>query len=144
MIKEIFNPQESSVTFNHLNCMKKESKSIILSASDLSGHLACAHLTELNLNALNGIIDYPNFNDQTLDILLERGREFEQSYLENLRREGLNIISAADDGFLSVNQTIAAMQKGADAIYQASLRSSLCRAQASSADIHCNWKIFNG
>ncbi len=39
--------------------MKKEDYSTLLSASDLSGHLACAHLVELNLLAHNGTINFP-------------------------------------------------------------------------------------
>ena len=57
--------------------MKNENGSILLSASDLSGHLACHHLTELNLLALNNLIEYPNSHDPILDLLIERGNEFE-------------------------------------------------------------------
>ncbi len=108
--------------------MKKENDSILLSASDLSGHLACAHLTELNLLALNGTIESSTFTDPLLEILQERGLEFEHKYLEKLKAEGKTIIAEGD--FLSADKTIAAMREGVDVIYQANLRKGLWRGRA--------------
>ena len=94
-----------------------------MSASDLSGHLACAHLTELNLLALNGAMEFSTFTDPLLEILQERGLEFERNYLEKLKAEGKTIIAEGD--FLSAEKTIAAMREGVDVIYQANLRKGL-------------------
>jgi uncharacterized protein len=110
--------------------MKKENSSILLSASDLSQHLACAHLTELNLAVLNGTIDNRSYHDPLLDILQERGMEFERHYLEQLREKDWVIANGAGDGFLSVEATIAAMKEGADVIYQASLQHGYWRGRA--------------
>src|SRR5687768_12016256 len=98
--------------------MKKEGSTILLSASDLSAHIACRHLTDLNLNSLNGLIKKQFFDDPTLELLKQRGMEFEQKYLHQLRSEGRSICAAENNGYLTTSETIEAMQGGFDIIYQ--------------------------
>ncbi len=103
--------------------MKKTTKGIILSASDLAGHIACHHLTYLNLAVAHGRLEEPKNVDPTVVLLHERGQEFEQGYLRFLHDQGKSIAepdSGADE--LAVERTLAAMKAGIDVIYQASLR----------------------
>ena len=53
--------------------MKKHLDKIVLSASDLVGHLNCAHLTELDLQVAEGALAKPKHCDPLLEILRERG-----------------------------------------------------------------------
>lgn len=49
-----------------------EEKTIKLSASDLSDHLSCVHLTELNRKVALGELDRPHWNDPSLTVLEQR------------------------------------------------------------------------
>jgi predicted RecB family nuclease len=111
--------------------MKKEASTIYLSASDLSGHIACPHLTHLDLRALNGEIKKQFFEDPTVELLKERGMEFEKKYLSSIKSKGLSIrIPDNDADFLSINETRDAMEKGFDVIYQANLQMGRWRGRA--------------
>ena len=44
-----------------------------LSATDLSNHVGCRHLTNLSLRVARGELKSPVFNDPRLDALKERG-----------------------------------------------------------------------
>ncbi|HCN83356.1 MAG TPA: hypothetical protein DIT07_07000, partial [Sphingobacteriaceae bacterium] len=104
--------------------MKKSGDEILLSAGDLSNHIACGHLTSLNLAALKGTIKLPDYRDPMLAILQERGLEFETAYLEKLKEQVLQVVEpGTDDDQAALQRTITAMQQGADIIYQASLKS---------------------
>ena len=46
---------------------------IQLSANDLVNHLACRHLTELNLEVEAGLLAKPNGWDPELELLRDRG-----------------------------------------------------------------------
>jgi uncharacterized protein len=100
--------------------LKKTNDLLYLSASDLSNHIACPHLTYLNLRVANHLLDAPQYNNSSLELMEERGLEFEQAYLTSLKEKGL-IISMPDSEFPSEQRTIDAMRAGADIIYQANL-----------------------
>jgi len=86
-----------------------------LSATDLSNHIACGHLTTLGLAyARKQITGYTNF-DPLLKILQERGRVHEDAYTAHLRASGKRIESGG-------NQTLALMARGLDVITQATLQ----------------------
>ena len=53
--------------------MKQHKDNIVLSASDLVGHLNCGHLTELDMQVANGALAKPKLWDPLLEILRERG-----------------------------------------------------------------------
>src|SRR5690606_17152966 len=95
-----------------------------LSATDLSNHIACSHLTFLNLSLAKGELTPPEYRDPMLALLQERGQEFEDAYLSSLREHGKQVdrVSSEDDE-TSLERTIAAMEAGADIIYQANLQS---------------------
>ena len=64
--------------------MQKLGSSILLSASDLVGHLHCRHLTALDIEVANGRLDKPKFWDPFQEILQERGRRHEEGFIEHL------------------------------------------------------------
>ena len=93
-----------------------------MSASDISNHLACRHLTTLDIAAARGELQPPRWRDPGLEILHQRGLQHESEYLEHLRGQGLTVAtSAGTDGLGAVEATAAAMRRGADVIVQATL-----------------------
>src|SRR5277367_5830358 len=101
--------------------MKKIAERFRLSASDLSNHLACRHLTVLDLNVAAGGRSAPAWNSPDAQILQERGIAHEEAYVEHLRSTGLAIVSFREFGNDEklVAETLLAMQGGADVIVQA-------------------------
>ncbi len=91
-----------------------------LSASDLSNHIACRHSTFLDLCAANGFVKPPDYSDPKLEILIERGMEFERAYLDHLKTQGLSIDEPESENHVR-QRTITAMQNGIEVIYQAEL-----------------------
>ncbi len=96
-----------------------------LSPSDLSAHLACPHLTSLELQVARGELERPRVDDTHGDLLRRKGDEHEAAYLERLRGEGRTIIRVPtydDEGFDAdearrlTEQAIRAAE--ADVIYQ--------------------------
>lgn len=87
-----------------------------ISATDLSNHLACRHLTELNRLLAKGEIGKPGWFDPSLQILIERGQEHEAAYVEYLKNQGLKVVNLKGK---SNEATIAAMAEGVDVIVQA-------------------------
>ena len=96
-------------------------KSLQLSASDLVGHLNCRHLTDLDVEAVNGNIQRPHFHDPLLEILVERGNRHENDYLAHLTRTGYEVVRIGGAGVTTgfATQTLEAMKSGASVIAQA-------------------------
>jgi predicted RecB family nuclease len=92
-----------------------ENKSYRLFATDLSNHLSCEHLTQLNRLVALGEIKKPSWRDPSLDVLIQRGQEHEAAYLDHLKKKGLRTITLGDRRLQS---TIDAMSEGNDAIAQ--------------------------
>ena len=105
--------------------MKQLDRAIRLSASDLANHLGCRYLTWLDLRAATGEIDAPETHDPRLEALIERGFQHEAAYLDHLSDQGRVItrLPKADNVTAGTEQTLAAMQAGADVIVQATLTS---------------------
>lgn len=111
--------------------MKKTVHGGLLSAGDLSGYIACHHLTHLNLAVAEGRLDTENYRDFLLAVLQERGLDFEMGYLRLLEAEGQHVTRPEPEtDELSVERTRAAMEQGAEAIYQASLHSEIWNGRA--------------
>lgn len=104
--------------------MLKTGSEYQLSATDLVGHLNCAHLTALDRQVADGTLGKPKVWDPLLDILQQRGAQHEAAYLDHLRDAGLAITMIEGKGIddASVAATLAAMQAGAPVIVQAALR----------------------
>jgi predicted RecB family nuclease len=109
--------------------MKILDKRLTLSATDLSAHLGCHHLTQLNLRAARGELKRPHYDDPTLDLLREKGIEHEQAYLQHLHEQDLSIMAFPEHG-TSAAETLTAMQEGHDVIFQANLDDGRWRGRA--------------
>lgn len=72
--------------------MRSLDQILYLSASDLSNHLSCPHLTSLNLAATSGKLNYPQYTDRGLQALQERGLQHETGYIDHLRSQGREIL----------------------------------------------------
>lgn len=89
-----------------------------LSATDLSNHLGCDHLTQLNRLVAQGEATKPNWNDPSLAVLAKRGEDHEAAYVEYLKKQGLNSIYLKNQ---PIQATMDAMKKGIDVLVQAKL-----------------------
>ena len=106
---------------------------IVYSATDLVGFLACENLTALEQAALRRDVDRPVRDDPELAVLQDRGLEHEQRFLAYLRELGHGVVDgrlspAPQDGVPALERiradaarTIELMRSGADVIYQATL-----------------------
>jgi predicted RecB family nuclease len=103
---------------------------LALSPSDLSGHLACAHLTTLQLRAMRGELVKPVLDSPHRELIFRKGNEHEAVYLERLRAAGRTIVELPtpdDEAFdtdIAAALTEEAIRAGvADVIYQPYLQS---------------------
>lgn len=98
--------------------------SLLLSASDLVGHLNCRHLTGLDIEVAHGTLPKLAFWDPLLQILRERGARHEQGFIDHLKAQGFDVTVidgvGIDDG--AVAQTRAAMFEGHPIIVQGAFR----------------------
>jgi uncharacterized protein len=97
---------------------------LILSASDLNNHLACAHLTTLNLARARGELEVELERGADAELLARKGDEYEDRYLASLKDEGKEVVEIAqEDGSHALldaaRRTEEAMRAGAEVIYQA-------------------------
>jgi len=96
---------------------------IRLSATDLANHLACAHLTNLDLAVARGGPPPPYRQDSRLEALQLRGEEHELRYVEHLRALGHTIhrVEETDNPRLAFERTVDAMRSGWEVIVQPTL-----------------------
>src|SRR6266403_1442428 len=105
--------------------MKIVGQQIRLAGSDLSNHLACRHLTTLELQVVRGERAAPDWADPDLAIILERGDRHEKDYLAHLAAQGLTVenlghIDHKEEARL-LAETLALMERGAQVIAQGAL-----------------------
>jgi predicted RecB family nuclease len=111
---------------------------IIVSATDLVGFLECGHLTTLELGRMDGRWERPHQRtDPEVVLLQERGDAHEKAFLERLRAEGRTIeeidksdLRTPDELRAAEAQTMAAMARGVDVIYQATFFDGRWRGHA--------------
>jgi len=103
--------------------MRQTADALRLSATDLANHLACHHLSYLNLAVARGLRRPPDFFAPDVAILRERGNEHELAFLSHLEGQGLILAQPGDgpDEKVGFERTLAAMREGADVIVQATL-----------------------
>ncbi len=102
--------------------MRSLSNSLRLSATDLSNHLHCHHLTQLNLAVAHGERDRPDWYDPRAEVLRERGYEHEARYLDQLRAEGRAVVEVhGSDDAARIARTQELMHEGVDVIAQGAL-----------------------
>src|SRR5882762_10435177 len=76
--------------------MKASSGVFHLSASDLSNHLACRHLTSLDFGVALGEKTAPTWHSPDLWVLQKRGLDHEHAYITHLAAQGLSIADLRD------------------------------------------------
>ena len=111
---------------------------LVLSATDLVGYLACDHLATLELGRVAGLWDRPHRRDDpTIEIIQEKGDLHEQAYLDALRATGKAVVEiqksdlrTIDDLRRAAGETVQAMRDGADVIYQATFFDGRWRGHA--------------
>jgi uncharacterized protein len=98
---------------------------LVLSPTDLTKHLACPHITTLDLAALDDPAGGGAHSaDDALNLVFSKGMEHERAYLERLRSSG-RVVTEIPTRYdvagriEAEQQTLAAMRAGADVIYQA-------------------------
>jgi predicted RecB family nuclease len=106
--------------------MQKIGDSIIVSASDLVGHLNCRHLTGLDIAVATGALEKPKVWDPLLQLLWERGARHEQAFVDHLKSKGFSVtvidgIGVDDE---AVARTREAMASGDAIIVQGAFRLS--------------------
>jgi uncharacterized protein len=102
--------------------MKRVGDTLRLSATDLANHLACRHLSHLDLASAEGRIRPPDWRPPDVALLAARGQEHEDAFLAHLEKQGRAIAKPLDgpeEG--AFDRTLAAMRGGADVIAQATL-----------------------
>ena len=118
--------------------MQRLDGTLVLSATDLVGYLACDHLATLELGRVAGLWERPHRRDDpTIAIIQEKGDLHEQAYLDALRVEGLRVEEISKTDLRSIedlrrasDETRAAMRSGADVIYQATFFDGRWRGHA--------------
>lgn len=100
--------------------MQKDSGQLLFSASDIINFLACRPLTALDFVNLDTQIPVAE-DDPTAKLLQEKGFAHESAFLKRLRNEGRRIVEIPEQSELKerAQLTIAAMEDGADVIFQA-------------------------
>lgn len=109
--------------------MKRENEQLLLNATDLAGHLMCAHLTQLSRQAALGHIPRPFERDPRLEVLRERGLQHERAYLAYLEQQGRSAIQFAEHSGFDQDALLAAMRSGADVIVQAGVQEGRYRGR---------------
>ena len=100
---------------------------VVVSATDLVGFLACDHLSTLELGRAEGLWERPHRReDLTVQFMQDRGDAHERAHLERLRASGKRIVEIEKEGLTTPERlraaeaaTLAAMRGGADVIFQA-------------------------
>ncbi len=118
--------------------MQVHGDTIVVSASDLVGYLACDHLATLELGRAQGLWERPpRREDPELALLQERGLAHEDAYLERQRAAGLTIHEiqlrdpqTPDELSAAEVETLDAMRRGVDVIYQATFFDGRWRGHA--------------
>ena len=103
--------------------MRATLEQIRLSATDLSNHLACGHLTSLDLSVARGKHSAPEWNSPDLVVIQQLGLRHEAAYLQFLLDKGVSFADLREikDESRALAETLAAMERGVEVIAQGSL-----------------------
>ncbi|MDE0378947.1 MAG: hypothetical protein OXI20_06865, partial [Rhodospirillales bacterium] len=110
--------------------MRHANGQLSFSATDLSRHLACNHLTSLRRGVAFGELEPPpSYDDPRAEVLRQRGVEHEQRLLAQLAADGRTVatITPPDtpfshrDPIAVAARTRGEMRRGTDVIYQGRL-----------------------
>ena len=111
---------------------------LIVSATDLVGFLACDHLATLELGRVQHLWDKPiRRDDPTIALIQEKGDLHEADYLAALSADGRRVVEIKTSELRTPDQlreaqelTFAAMRDGADVIFQATFFDGRWRGHA--------------
>jgi len=94
-----------------------------LAATDLSNHLACAHVTTLDLSVMRGERRAPDWAAPDLAVIQKLGLRHEAAYLKSLDDGTGSLVNLRDlrDERKTVEETLSAMKRGMKAIAQGAL-----------------------
>jgi predicted RecB family nuclease len=105
--------------------MKIAAKQIRLAATDLGNHLACRHLTTLDLQVALGKRAEPEWAAPDLAVYRELGERHEKAYLAHLSAQGLTVENLGHIPYKEeerlLAETLALMERGAQVIAQGAL-----------------------
>lgn len=105
--------------------MQQREGRLVLSATDVTKHVACPHITTLDLAVARGALSRPADGvDAQLQLIFDKGLEHEGAYLASLYAEGRSVVEIPDDGLTLAERerlTVEAMQAGAEVVFQAAL-----------------------
>ncbi len=104
--------------------MKKLGEQIRLSATDLSNHLACRHLTTLELQVARREREAPQWADPDLKVIQQLGERHEAAYLKFLEEQGkLTVVNlkGIKNEKEAMEETLRLMASGVEAIAQGAL-----------------------
>ena len=105
--------------------MKIIGRQIRLAGSDLSNHLACRHLTTLDLQLARGERTAPDWAAPDLVQIRELGLRHETAYLDHLTAQGLSVENLSNIDHKQeerlVVETLALMDRGTEVIAQGAL-----------------------
>lgn len=106
--------------------MKQVDGAYRLTSGDLTGYLACRHLTQLELQVAAGAMERPKSYSASLEALWERGFRHEQEYVRRLETTASTVarIEGVEVDNIAIEATLGAMRGGADVIVQAGLRAA--------------------
>ena len=105
--------------------MKSLNGQIRLAATDVSNHLACRHLTQLELRVARGERQAPDWAAPDLRVIQELGERHEAAYLKYLEEEKkLRVARLPKEGSEAkfVTETLRLMEEGVEVIAQGALR----------------------
>src|SRR6266851_6401504 len=105
--------------------MKIIGRQVRLAATDLGKHLACRHLTTLDLQVAQGKRAEPEWAAPDLAVIRERGERHEREYLAYLCAQGLTVENLSHiphkEETRLLEETLALMERGAEVIAQGAL-----------------------
>ena len=117
--------------------MYESDDGLVVSAGDLTGFLACEHLTRLSREVARRQRPRPGAVDPMTALVAEHGIAHEARHVQRLRDRGLSVVeivppTGKDAGELYRAQadTLAAMRAGADVVYQATFYDGRWRGHA--------------
>ena len=93
---------------------------LVFSPTDVTKHLACPHVTTLDLLALAGRRLGADRPDDSLMLVFGHGVDHERRYLEHLPGSGRPVVEIPSDGSAR-EATEAALRSGADVVHQGAL-----------------------
>lgn len=102
--------------------MHSQAGRLAFSPSDLTGYLACGHLTQLERRVALGLLAKPGAENPEAELVKRKGEEHERAYLERLRageRTVTEITLEPDhDWERAARETEDAIRAGTDVVYQ--------------------------